>query len=220
MKKGVKRAIILLKNKGKSIKISHKANVTVSSVFEGHNYIGAGATFKGTMGLGSYIGDNSRICASVGRFCSIADNVHVVNGNHPTSVFVSTHSAFFSQSNNVKLSFVNENKFKELDYAVPEKGLEIKIGNDVWIGHGAVILAGVTIGDGAVVAAGAVVTKDVEPYSVVGGVPAKFIKNRFSAEQIDFLTRFKWWDKPLAWLKENADKMQNIEKLMSEHQKD
>ena len=220
MKKSVKRLVILLKNRGKSLKISPKANVTVSSVFEGHNYIGNGSSFNGTMGVGSYIGDNSRVSASIGRFCSIADNVCVVNGNHPVTGFASTHSAFFSTSNNVNLSFVNENSFQELKFAVPEKGLAVKIGNDVWIGHGAVILAGVTIGDGAVVAAGAVVTKDVEPYSVVGGVPAKHIKYRFSAEQIDFLNNFMWWDKPLDWLKENALKMQNIETLMKEYQRD
>ena len=220
MKKTIKRALVLMKNKEKNIKISPKANVTLSSSFEGHNHIGKKTSFKGTMGLGSYIGGDSRICASIGRFCSIADKVCVVNGNHPVTGFVSTHSAFFSTTNNVDLSFVNENSFEELKFADSEKGLEIKIGNDVWIGHGVTILAGVRIGDGAIIAAGAVVTKDVEPYSVVGGVPAKHIKYRFSAEQIDFLTAFRWWDKSLDWLAKNAVKMQNIETFMKEYQKD
>ena len=69
------------------------------------------------------------------------------------------------------------------------------IGNDVWIGLNATILDGVTIGDGAIVAAGAVVTKDVPPYAVVAGVPAKIIKYRFTESQIDFLLKFRWWEK-------------------------
>ena len=220
MKKRIKRAIILLNNKGKSINLSKKASVTTSSSFEGHNYIGDNTSFNGKMGLGSYIGNNSHISASIGRFCSIADNICTVNGNHPITGFVSSHSAFYSMQNNVKLSFVNDNRFKELSFADEEAGLAVKIGNDVWIGHGVTILAGVTIGDGAVIATGAVVTKDVEPYSVVGGVPAKHIKHRFTDEQISFLKDFKWWNNSMEWYKENADNMRDIDSLMRAYKKD
>ena len=78
------------------------------------------------------------------------------------------------------------------------------IGNDVWIGHGAVLLAGVKVGDGAVIAAGAVVTKDVEPYAVVGGVPAKTIRYRFPAEQIEKLLTLRWWERPESTLRRLA----------------
>lgn len=81
----------------------------------------------------------------------------------------------------------------------------IEIGNDVWIGTIAVILSGVHIGDGAVVGAGAIVTKDVEPYEIVGGVPAKHIRYRFSKEMIASFLRIKWWDWPLSKIEENIE---------------
>ncbi len=94
---------------------------------------------------------------------------------------------------------------------------ETTIGNDVWIGANVIVKSGVTIGDGSIIAAGAVVTKDVAPFSVIGGVPAKHIKLRFSEEQINFLKQFKWWEKDLYWLKQNKDLFTNIELLMAKH---
>lgn len=81
------------------------------------------------------------------------------------------------------------------------------------------IIEGIRIGDGAIVAAGAVVTKDVPPYAIVGGVPAKIIRYRFNPEQIDFLQQLKWWDKDDSWkLRQHADEFANIETLMAHHQ--
>ena len=93
--------------------------------------------------------------------------------------------------------FYEEWQLKKEDVASAwdNKG-DIVIGNDVWIGYEATILSGVTIGDGAIIGAKAVVTKDVPPYSVVGGVPAKKIKQRFDAETIQKLQQLKWWDWP------------------------
>jgi acyl-[acyl carrier protein]--UDP-N-acetylglucosamine O-acyltransferase len=82
---------------------------------------------------------------------------------------------------------------------------EIIVGHDVWIGANAVILSGVNIGNGAVVAAGAVVNKDVPPYAVVGGVPAKLIKMRFEPEQIAALEKIQWWNWPLEKIRANLD---------------
>lgn len=84
------------------------------------------------------------------------------------------------------------------------------IGNDVWIGANAIILQGVTIGDGAIIAAGAVVTKDVPPYAIVGGVPAKVIKYRFSDEVILKLLQIKWWDKPEEWIIQKLEKFTDV----------
>ena len=93
---------------------------------------------------------------------------------------------------------------------------DIVIGNDVWIGYEAVILAGVTIGDGAVIGARAVVTKDVPPYTIAGGVPARPIRKRFSDETADALLRLQWWDWPLERISEGIQSIQHgdLEKLV------
>ena len=97
---------------------------------------------------------------------------------------------------------------KDITKTWDNKG-DIVVGNDVWIGYEAVILAGVTIGDGAIIGARAVVTKDVPPYTIVGGVPAKQIRKRFNEETIDILLKLKWWD----WSKERIAK--NIAAIQS-----
>ena len=88
------------------------------------------------------------------------------------------------------------------------------MGNDVWIGTGVSIMEGVTIADGTVVAAGAMVVKDTEPYSIVGGVPAKVLSYRFEQDKIDFLLDLKWWNKKAEWIKEHAQYFNDIDKLM------
>ncbi|MEK5037002.1 DapH/DapD/GlmU-related protein [Sporosarcina sp. FSL K6-3457] len=89
------------------------------------------------------------------------------------------------------------------------------IGHDTWIGHGAIIQSGVTVGDGAIVGSGAIVTKDVPPYAIVVGVPAKIIKYRFSEETIEALQRIQWWDWPYETIKERVDDFQHdIEKFV------
>lgn len=86
---------------------------------------------------------------------------------------------------------------------------DIVIGNDVWIGYEAVILAGVTIGDGAVIGSRAVVTKDVPPYTIVGGVPARTIRRRFDEDIVEELLRLRWWDWPEEVIKENIPAIQS-----------
>lgn len=144
----------------------------------------------------SYVADHAK-CAvtTIGRFCSIGPNVVCGWGKHPLNR-PSTSPVFFSTLKQCGISFVKENCFDELE--------PVCIGHDVWIGANAVVLNGLTIGHGAVVAAGAVVTRDVAPYSIVGGVPAKPLRSRFSSQQIERLLRLKWWDFPDVFLEENA----------------
>ena len=97
---------------------------------------------------------------------------------------------------------------KNITEAWDNKG-DIVIGNDVWIGYEAVILAGVTIGDGAVIGARAVVTKDIPPYTIVGGVPAKPIRKRFTQETIDLLLNIKWWNWPEERIRQHITEIQS-----------
>ena len=103
---------------------------------------------------------------------------------------------------------------RDITSAWDNKG-DIVIGNDVWIGYEAVIMAGVTIGDGAIIGTRAVVTKDVPPYTIVGGVPARQIRKRFSEDMIAYLLDLKWWDWPIEKISENIEfiKSADLEKL-------
>jgi acetyltransferase-like isoleucine patch superfamily enzyme len=113
---------------------------------------------------------------------------------------------FYSLRKQTGTTFAQKQMFDELRPP-------ITIGNDCWIGQGALLVGGVSIGDGSVVLAGAVVTKDVPPYAIVGGVPAKLIKCRYDADTINFLLEKKWWNKPIEWLKENSSLLNDIDKL-------
>lgn len=161
------------------------------------------------IGSYSYVARDCQIYnTTVGKFTCIGPNVMTGMGAHPSSGFVSIHPLFYSTiGQSSGLVIVDENLFDEFP--------RTEIGNDVWIGNNVVIKYGIKVGDGAIIGAGAVVTKDVEPYSIVGGVPAKLIKYRFTKEQIAFLLRFRWWDKDLDWLKTNKDFFQHIERFMN-----
>ena len=134
----------------------------------------------------SYIGRNATINkTSIGSFCSIGNNFTSGLGIHPTNG-ISTSPMFYStlKQNGTTLSKID--KIKEFE--------EISIGHDVFIGENVTILSGVSIGNGAVIAAGAVVVTDVPPYAIVGGVPAKIIRYRFTDEQIIALQKIQWWN--------------------------
>lgn len=131
--------------------------------------------------------------SSIGKFCSIAANVKIFEGGNHCLNYISTYPFSLVSS----IDSINKNK----DYRF-SKG-PVKIGNDVWIGMDTTILSGVTIGSGAVIAAASVVTKDVKPYEVVGGNPAKHIKFRFDEKQIQALLAISWWDWELDRIKSN-----------------
>lgn len=195
MRSFLKRKLICLKNP--TVRIGKRANVSGTASFGGFNRIGAGSVFSGQLGTYSYIGEECRINAKIGKFCSVANRVVTVSGTHPTRTWASSHPAFYSAAKQCGTSFVSQELFEE---ATPPAA----IGNDVWIGTGALLIGGITVGDGAVIAAGAVVTKDVAPYTIVAGNPAREIRKRFSDEEIAFLLETRWWDRPEDWLKAHA----------------
>lgn len=190
-----------------------------NSIFEGYNRIGEKSTFHGEIGYGSFIGPQSEIHASIGRYCCISGRVKVVTGTHPVREFVSVHPAFYSTKKQCGFTYVTTDCFCEQSANKTDGNTLTRIGNDVWIGYNATILGGVRIGNGAVVAAGAVVTEDVAPYTIVGGVPAKVIRKRFTDEQIGFLNEFRWWEKDRDWLDENHEYFQNVEGFMNRFDK-
>ena len=187
----------------------------VKSSFEGANGVAKlAAVVESSIGYGTYVGSYSKITkCKIGRYCSIAHNVEIVFGNHPTRKFVSTHPAFYAVKNQSGISYVTSNIFDEFTYADKDKKYYVDIGNDVWIGAHTLIMSGIHIGDGAIIAAGAVVTKDVPAYAVVGGTPAKVIRYRFSDEEITFLEQLKWWNKGEKWIEMHAMDFCNIMKL-------
>ena len=154
------------------------------------------------MGKYSYCGHECQIVyAEIGAFCSISDHVFVGGAEHPM--------------NRVSMSPVFQNTrhsgpSKRFATFESPKTKRTIIGNDVWIGHGVTIKQGVVIGDGAVIGSNALVTKDVPPFAVVGGVPAKEIKHRFSQEVIDRLEEIQWWNLPDKKITEVVD-LFNIE---------
>jgi len=146
------------------------------------------------IGAYTYLGEGCLIGGGViGRYCSIAPGVKIGLGEHEPS-HVSMHPIFFGSKHsfNIPDGIGTARDLTLRKHQIP------RIGNDVWIGANAIICRGVNIGNGAIIAAGSIVRHDVEPYSIVGGVPAKYIKKRFPDELIDKLQNIKWWDYDLS----------------------
>jgi acetyltransferase-like isoleucine patch superfamily enzyme len=133
--------------------------------------------------------------------------VQIGLAKHPSKTFVSTYPAFYSNDNDGCPSKFREEK--TFDDSVPKTS----IGNDVWIGSNVTIPGGIEIGNGVIVAAGSVVVKDVPPYVIVGGNPAKVIRHRFTDEQIKILLASEWWNWSIDTIRQHIDAFSDIERF-------
>ena len=189
------------------VRFNSSVRIAEGSSFEGANSIGDNSSFAGSMGYGSYMCEYCHLTGDIGRFTSIAAEVRSSQGIHPTETpFATTSPVFYSLRKQSMVTFATEQRFEELRPP-------IRIGNDCWIGTRAFLAGGVTVGDGAVILSGAVVTKDVPPYAIVGGVPARVLRYRYDEETISFLLRTTWWNKSLDWLRSNSHLLCDIKQL-------
>lgn len=138
----------------------------------------------------------------IGNYCSISNNVHYFGANHPME-WVSTSAYFYNKKFGYKVDDVKRHK--------------LVIGNDVWIGYGVIITSGCKyIGNGAVIGAGSIVTKDVEPYTIVAGNPAKKLKSRFDQDTINELNKIEWWELTPDFLMENYKSIKNVNQFIKD----
>ena len=202
---------------GDKVRFWYSTHISYRCRFEGMNMVGKRTDFFGALGYGSYVGGDGLVSAEIGRFTSVGPHCRYINATHAyKSPFATTCPLFFSEKGNGNpqgKSFAKKQMIDEFLYY--DKGREIvnRIGNDCWIGANVTLVGGVEIQDGAVVLANAVVTKDVPPYAIVGGVPAKVIGYRYDKETIDFLKRVQWWNNEPQWFEEHWELLNDINKL-------
>ncbi len=169
-------------DKRENVEISGFSRGLQNVSFEGKNVVPDRCNFSGNIriGYGTTLGYNNFVHGdvSIGKYCQLGADVAIHTTNHPTN-YLST--------------YINKNLFDGELTALKEIK-KAKIGHDVWIGHNAIIVGNVKIGNGAVIASGSVVTKDVEPYTIVAGVPAKAIRKRFSEKIIQEVEALAWWN--------------------------
>ena len=147
-----------------------------------------------SLGDFSYVGEYCTIAdAQIGRFVAIANHVRIGAPNHPMQRATQHRITYCPE-------YYSAQATRDHDFFAQRREDKVVIGHDVWIGHGVIVLPGVSVGNGAVLAAGAVVTKNVAPYSIVGGVPAKTLKARFPQQIAHDLQEIAWWDWPLETL--------------------
>lgn len=202
----------------RDIKISLPTRIDLNTILEGKNSIGRNVLLKKcSIGLATYICCGCDFNSTqIGRFCSIGQRVKTIHGKHPSSIFASTHPSFFSTNKQSGFTLVDSNHFQERCFV--DKSFSVVIGNDVWIGSDVRILEGVKISDGAIIGTGALVTKDVPPYSIVVGIPAKIHSYRFKKEEIAKMMKIKWWNWEFSKIKEKKSEFRNIAKFIEQNE--
>jgi len=178
-----------------------------NSVVDSTAKIESGTSFYfSNIGRHSFCGyDCDVYFADIGNFTSIANGVVVGGAMHPMK-WVSMSPVFYAGRDSVKAKFALHNL---------DEPRRVRIGHDVWVGRSAIILSGVTIGNGAVIGAGSVVTKDVAPYSIVAGNPAKLIRYRFDQDAVAKLVHTQWWDWPDSRLNELGYLFNSLENFLA-----
>jgi acetyltransferase-like isoleucine patch superfamily enzyme len=195
--------------------------------FDGYNHLYKNSYLRHvSMGRCTYVVGSRIIRTTLGAYCSVGPQALIGGlGRHPTNL-LSTHPIFYSSLKQAGISFEAVSLYSEFSNS--------NIGNDVWIGARAIVMDGVNVGDGAVIAANAVVTKDVLPYAIVAGIPAKEIKYRFSDKIIQQLLDWKWWNLPVpilrklskefsaekTWTTDNLKRVIELAKELTEYTKD
>ena len=196
--------------------ISSKSYVGKDVTLEGNNYVAENTVLASCdVGYMTYFSSGCEFRnTSFGKYCSVGPKCQVITGEHPTRKYVSTFPAFYVSHRDSGPCYVKHNKFQEYRYADEKKLKNVIVGNDVWLSSNVMIMEGVKIGDGAVVGAGALVTKDIPPYAVAVGVPARVIRYRFPKEQTEWLLRLKWWNKDEEWVIKHAEEFEDIQLFM------
>ncbi|MBM7573309.1 DapH/DapD/GlmU-related protein [Aquibacillus albus] len=168
--------------------------------------------YQTNFGAYSYTaGDAQIIYADIGKFCSIASHVRINPGNHPMWRVTQHHATYRRRW----YGFAETDDTEFFDW---RKEHQVTIGHDVWIGHGAVVMPGVSVGTGAVIGAGAVVTKDVAPYTIAVGVPAKPIRMRFSQHIVEKLLQIAWWNWDRSTLEARFADLTDIETFVKKYE--
>lgn len=209
VKNNIKRALIRSYFKVYNDSYVNSSLVSFSACLGKKVWIDEGVRIFPDVEVGDYTcvnGDALLESGSIGKFCSIAANVAIGAGEHPLH-FLSTNVATYE---NITFGLIDKKK------RIEQKKRPPIIGNDVWIARDAIILRGVNIGNGAVIAANAVVTKDVPPYAIVAGSPAKIINFRFDEKTIDILQKSKWWENEKFYKNNLRNDKYNIYELLEE----
>ena len=177
------------------IQVGTNLSILPDATIEGYSTIATGNMLPLRLGAFSYSQSALPLDARVGRFCSIGDNLLQMGDRHPTDRFSSSPITYDHYSNYMILDYIADNGVEDFGFVNFEKSIHgFSIGHDVWIGMDVLVAQGVTIGTGAIVAARSVVTKNVPPYAIVAGVPARLIKYRYDEQTVEDFLRIKWWD--------------------------
>lgn len=187
------------------------------NIFEGKNVIGKNSRLRCCkVGFGTYFGSNNSIYdANIGKFCSIGSNINFAIGSHPTQNFVSTHPAFFSTKKQAGFTYVQNERYDELN-----NSRKMIIEDDVWIGDNVIFLKKVHVGTGAVIGAGSIITKDIPPYAIVAGVPAKLIKFRFKENEIKKLSIINWQNWPIKKIQNSSIYFNDVDLFINKFEKE